>query len=104
MILYGDVGTGKQELDIRYVYNTFVSKPKMTIRMLFVVKLINIDDRKVTLYIWVIGGEEGFRFLLPTYLRGARGVMFVYDPTKYSTPFHIDEWLKLIRKEVKLED
>ncbi|MFW9773820.1 MAG: Rab family GTPase, partial [Candidatus Thorarchaeota archaeon] len=48
--------------------------------------------------------EERFRFLLPTYVRGAKGGLFMYDITNYSSIAHIDDWLSVIRKEIKAED
>ena len=53
---------------------------------------------------WNFGGEERFRFLLPTYVRGARGGLFVYDITNFSSIAHIDDWLSVIRKEIRAED
>jgi len=50
------------------------------------------------------GGEERFRFLLPTYVRGARGGIFMYDITNYSSIAHIDDWLAVIKREIKDED
>ncbi|MCK4384490.1 MAG: GTP-binding protein, partial [Candidatus Lokiarchaeota archaeon] len=45
--------------------------------------------------------EERFRFLLPTYVRGATGALFMYDVTNYSSLAHIDDWLLVVRKEIK---
>ena len=36
---------------------------------------IYINGKKVKLQIWDFGGEERFRFLLPTYVRGANGAL-----------------------------
>ena len=101
IILFGDVGTGKQELALRFVTNLFISKPKMTIGVDCDVKILTVEDKTVKLEIWVLGGQERFRFLLPTYIRGVHGCMFVYDITKYPTLAHIDDWLSIIRKEAK---
>jgi len=75
----------------------------MTIGIDFSVKVLEIDGKKVKLQIWDFDGEERFRFLLPKYVRGARGGLFVYDITNYSTIAHIDDWLSIIWKEIRAE-
>jgi Ras-related protein Rab-1A len=75
----------------------------MTIGVDFEVKSLEINEKKVKLQIWDFGGEERFRFLLPTYVRGANGALFMYDVTNYSSLAHIDDWLLVIRKEIKSE-
>ena len=75
----------------------------MTIGVDFEVKSLESNGKKVKLQIWDFGGEERFRFLLPTYVRGANGALFMYDVTNYSSLAHIDDWLLVVRKEVKTE-
>jgi len=75
----------------------------MTIGVDFEVKSLEINGKKVKLQIWDFGGEERFRFLLPTYVRGANGALFMYDVTNYSSLAHIDDWLLVVRKEIKSE-
>ena len=104
IVLFGDAGTPKTELTQRFLTNLFVSDSKMTIGVDFEVKSLIVDENKVKLQIWDFGGEERFRFLLPTYVRGAKGGIFVYDITNYSSLAHIDDWLTVIRKEIKPED
>ena len=104
IVIFGDAGCGKTTLTQRFLTNLFVSDSKMTIGVDFEGKSLNVDDNKIKLQIWDFGGEERFRFLLPTYVRGARGGLFMYDITNYSSIAHIDDWLTVIRKEIKAED
>ena len=104
IVIFGEAGTGKVELTQRLLTNLYVTDSKMTIGVDYETKSLNIDDIRVRLQIWDFGGEERFRFLLPTYVRGARGGMFVYDITNYSTIAHIDDWLTVIKKEIRAED
>ncbi len=104
IIIFGDADCGKVELTQRFLTNIFVSDQTMTIGVDFEVKSLTVDGYKVKLQIWDFGGEERFRFLLPTYVRGARGGIFLYDITNYSSLAHIDDWLSVIRKEIKAED
>jgi small GTP-binding protein len=104
IIIFGDAGCGKTTLTQRFLTNLFVSDQTMTIGVDFEVKSLAVDNQKVKLQIWDFGGEERFRFLLPTYVRGARGGLFLYDITNYSSIAHIDDWLSVIRKEIRAED
>ncbi|MHA1534820.1 MAG: Rab family GTPase [Promethearchaeota archaeon] len=104
IIIFGDAGTGKTTLTQRFLTELFKSDQTMTIGVDFEVKSLTVDERKVKLQIWDFGGEERFRFLLPTYVRGARGGLFLYDITNFSSIAHIDDWLSVIRKEIRAED
>lgn len=99
IVIFGDAGCGKTTLTQRYLTNLFKSDSTMTIGVDFEVKSLDIDEKKVKLQIWDFGGEERFRFLLPTYVKGASGGLFMYDVTNYSSLAHIDDWLTIIKKE-----
>ena len=101
IVIFGDAGTGKTTLTQRYMTNLFKSDSKMTIGVEFEVKSIELDGKKIKLQIWDFGGEERFRFILPTYVRGAAGGIFMYDITNYSTLAHIDDWLLVIQKQIQ---
>ncbi|MFX0076616.1 MAG: Rab family GTPase [Candidatus Hermodarchaeota archaeon] len=104
IVIFGDAGGPKTQLTQRFLTNLFKSDAKMTIGVDFEVKSINVDKKRVKLQIWDFGGEERFRFLLPTYVRGANGALFIYDVNNYNSLAHIDDWLLVIRKELRAED
>jgi len=81
----------------------FQQDPDLSIGIDFWVKTLNIDKKKIKLQIWDLGGEERLRFLLPTYVRGADGALFIYDVTNYASIDNIDDWLSIIRKEDRAE-
>jgi len=101
IVIFGDAGCGKTTLCQRFLTDLFKSDSKMTIGVDFEVKIIEINEKKIKLQIWDFGGEERFRFLLPTYVRGAQGGLFLYDVSNYSSLAHIDDWLMVIKKEVQ---
>ncbi|MFX1490575.1 MAG: Rab family GTPase [Promethearchaeota archaeon] len=101
VVIFGDAGCGKTTLAQRFLTNSFKPFTRMTIGLDFEVKSMDIDGQKVKLQIWDFGGEERFRFLLPTYVRGANGALFMYDVTNYSSLAHIDDWLLVVRQEIK---
>ena len=103
IVIFGDPNVGKEAITQKFLTNLFVSESKMTIGVDFEVKSLYVDGLKVKLQIWDYGTEERFKFLLPTYVRGARGGIFVYDLTNSTSFAHIDDWLSLIRREIGTE-
>ena len=67
----------------------------MTIGVEFHVKKLEINGLDIALQIWDFAGEERFRFLLPTYIRGAAGAVFMYDITRYPTLVNLEKWMEV---------
>ena len=95
----GEGGVGKTTLLHRYVEGKFSSETKMTIGVEFFLKELNVDGQKVMLQLWDFGGQERFRFLLESYVIGARGAMLLFDLTRAMTLENIEQWVKICRKE-----
>lgn len=93
----GDGGVGKSTLLSRFVTGFFEDDQKMTIGVDFLVKRLELYEMTIALQIWDFGGEDRFRFLLPRYVKGASGGIFMYDITRYSSLKNLNEWLKLFR-------
>jgi GTPase SAR1 family protein len=70
----------------------------MTIGVDFLIKNLEIRGIKVKLQIWFFRGDEHFRFLLPTCVRGANGGICMYDIKNYSSLTQLDDWLVIIKK------
>ena len=100
LCIFGDGGVGKTTLTQRYVTGLFDGGTRMTIGADFHIKIINLDDKKVALQIWDFAGERQFRFLLPTYVKGASGGIFMYDTTRYSSLKNLNEWLTALTSEL----
>ncbi len=83
----------------RYCYNIFNPSERLTIGVDFHVKTIDLNDLKIKLQIWDVGGEERFRFLLPTYCLGANAAFLLYDITRPSTLDNISEWMTIVRQK-----
>lgn len=71
----------------------------MTIGVDFHVKTIDLHGKKIKLQIWDVGGEERFRFLLPTYCLGANAAFLLYDVTRYPTLDNIGEWTNIVNQK-----
>lgn len=97
MIIVGDGGVGKTTLIHRYLTGNYLDQ-RMTVGSGFATRDLEMDGVTITLTIWDFAGEERFRFLLPSYCRGALGCILAFDLTRPPTFYHLDEWLGLVRK------
>ncbi len=61
------------------------------------VKRIVHQGRTVTLQIWDFAGQKQFRFMIDVFLRGVKGVMYVYDVTDIETLVYLNEFVDLTR-------
>ncbi|TXT56165.1 MAG: Small GTP-binding domain protein [Promethearchaeota archaeon] len=97
--IFGDGGVGKTSLVKRYLLGTFDTSTSLTIGVDFYVKKLMIENIKVTLQLWDMGGEEHFRFILGKYISGSSGGIFMFDITRYSSLKDIRDWLEIFREE-----
>jgi len=70
----------------------------MTIGVEFFLKETEIDSKHCTLQLWDFGGQERFRFLLESYVLGAKGALLMFDLTRISTLDSLGQWISIIRK------
>ena len=96
--IFGDGGVGKTTLIGRYLTGVFQSNSEITIGVDFHIKKLEILGKRVTLQIWDFAGESRFRFLLPSYVLGASGGIFMYDITRYSSLKNFQDWLSIIKQ------
>ena len=79
IVLCGQGGVGKSALASAFAGERFGGG--MTIGVDFYARTMS----GVKAVIWDIGGEERFRFVAPIALRGAHGVLYVFDLTRPPT-------------------
>jgi small GTP-binding protein len=94
----GEGGVGKTTLLHRYVEGRFSAQTKMTIGVEFFLKETVIDEKQCTLQLWDFGGQERFRFLLESYVLGAKGALLMFDLTRMMTLENLEQWLNIVRK------
>ena len=99
--LFGDGGVGKTTLISRFLTDVFKGGSEITIGVDFHIKRLEIQEKRITLQIWDFAGEERFRFLLPSYVLGASGGIFMFDITRYSSLRNFQDWLNIVRQGYK---
>ena len=94
----GEGGVGKTTLLHRYVEGKFSAETKMTIGVEFFLKEVEVDGKQCTLQLWDFGGQERFRFLLESYVLGAKGALLLFDLTRPMTLENLQQWVNIVRK------
>ena len=95
--IFGDGGVGKSTLVKRYLSGLFDESTSMTIGLDCYSKKLEFKDITVSLQIWDFAGEKRFRFLLPSYVSGASGGIFMYDITRTTSLNNFTDWLNVFR-------
>lgn len=95
----GEGGVGKTTLLHKFIEGKFMADTKMTIGVEFFLKELSIDGQDVILQLWDFGGQERFRFLLESYVIGAKGALLMFDLTRTMTLEHLEQWVNICRKE-----
>ncbi len=101
IVFFGDGGVGKTTLINRYLTGVFRSDSMITIGVDFHVKKVEIDGKRVSLQIWDFAGEDKFRFLMPSYVVGAAGGIFMFDLTRHRTLKNFNDWIEIFKKGYK---
>ena len=95
--LFGDGGVGKTTVIERFLTGVFNTSLRMTIGVDFRIKKLTVEDKNVTLQIWDFAGEDRFRVMLPLYVKGSKGGIFMFDITRYSSLKNIADWMNTVR-------
>ena len=99
LLTAGEGGVGKTTLLHKYIKGEFLADTKMTIGVEFFLKELNVDGFDVILQLWDFGGQERFRFLLESYVIGARGALLMFDLTRTMTLENIEQWVNICRSK-----
>ncbi|NVM55856.1 MAG: GTP-binding protein [Candidatus Helarchaeota archaeon] len=102
LVMLGDEAVGKTSLIIQHTEHKFSESYKMTIGTDISAKLIEVEEKgaktNVYLIIWDIGGQEKYRILRESYLRGASAALLVFDLSN-KTSFHsVYNWVDETKK------
>ena len=100
----GKGGVGKTTLIKRYTTGVFDDSTAITIGVDFYVKKFEIEGHPVNLQLWDFMGEDRFRILLPGFVSGADGGIFMFDITRFTSLQNIKDWTSIIKECVDEQD
>jgi small GTP-binding protein len=96
----GAAGVGKTSLTAQFVYSKFSEKYLSSMGVKIDKKVVDVDGNDVNLMIWDIHGEEKYKKIPTSYLRGASGIMMVIDGTRRDTLDVAHEILSRVEEEL----
>jgi len=83
--ILGAAGVGKTSLTAQFVYSKFSEKYLSSMGVKIDKKVVDVDNTQVNLMIWDVHGEEKYKKIPTSYLRGASGILMVIDGTRLDT-------------------
>jgi len=104
IVVFGEPDFQKWSRLSRMFYSdTIISDSKMHLGVHFKIKYELIDGVSYKIQIWdFIGKKEVKRgVIVPTYVRGSLGGLFIYDVNDLSSLECFDDWLQLIKKGLR---
>lgn len=96
LVVIGSAGVGKTSIIRRFCDNSFLEGYKTTIGSDFYVKRLDLDRALVNLSVWDLAGEERFKFVLPTFCKGAQGALIVFDLSRRRSYINITSYIELL--------
>jgi len=90
---------GKTSLLNKYSDDKFKTAYIQTIGIDFKVKVLDMDKKRFKVQIWDTAGQERFRSITLSYLRGAQGILLVYDVSDPKSFASVEEWMHEIRRQ-----
>ncbi len=92
IIFLGDGGVGKTSLIRRYL-GKGLSKG-----ITLGVDFYSLHNGNADIVVWDLSGQERFRYLLDSFIVGARIAVLVFDLSRPSTMIRLEQWLGLLDK------
>jgi small GTP-binding protein len=103
VVALGAASVGKTSIIHRYCNGTFRSDISSTIGAGFFTHTFMAQNLEVTLLLWDTAGEERFRSVAPSLLRGANGLILVYDVTLPSSVDDLSIYLEMFLDNVQVD-
>jgi len=98
IVFIGDISVGKTSIINQFIEDKFKDAYDPSIGIDFASKTLRFKGRFVKLQIWDTAGQEKYKSLIPSYIRGAAIVFIVYDITNRDSYDNLSNWVNFIEK------
>lgn len=97
LVLLGDPSVGKTCYFMRYSSDQFTPDHLTTIGVDYYLNEVEVDEKtKIHIQLWDTAGQERFRTITKNYIKGAQGILLVYDITNRKSYENLAVWMKQI--------
>lgn len=103
IVVLGPAGVGKTCVIHRFCNRSFLTSTLPTIGAGFFPHTMEFNDTEVNMMLWDTAGEERFRSVAPSLLRGANGLVLVFDISAAETFQEIDVYLNMFLDTVEYD-
>jgi small GTP-binding protein len=103
LVVLGSASVGKTSVINRYCNGSFTEDTLSTIGAGFFTHSIEVNGTDVTLMLWDTAGEERFRSVAPSLLRGANGLILVYDTQNTASFDDLDIYMEMFLDAVNVK-
>ena len=94
ILILGDSSVGKTSLLLKYADGYFPTIYVATIGVEYKIKQINVNGLDINLQIWDTAGQERFKSITQNFMKGADGIMYVYDITEKASFDNLKNWIR----------
>ena len=98
IVVGGSGGVGKTTFLHRFLTKQFLQDAKLTVGVSFRSHNLVRQGKNISLVLWDLGGQERFRFIQGTYIKGAVAAFVMFDLTRFNTLLELQQWISLIRE------
>ena len=103
IVVLGPAGVGKTCVIHRFCNGSFLTSTLPTIGAGFFPHEMVVNETEVSMTLWDTAGEERFRSVAPSLLRGANGLILVFDIAQMDTFNGIDVYLEMFVDTVEYD-
>jgi small GTP-binding protein len=92
-LILGDMAVGKSCILIRYERDEFRTDYDMTVGVDYIQKDMFLGGHRMVLRVWDTAGQEKFRSVVTSYLKGLDGIIFAFDVTNARSFSNVTNWV-----------
>ena len=100
----GETGVGKTNLINIYMDKNFNPKELATYDPNQSFKTLKIGEFKLNIDLWDTIGQEKFRSITKSFIKGSNIIIFVYDITRRVTFLELNYWINAVNEELNTEE
>ena len=101
ILLLGDWSVGKTCFLMRYTEKTFTEMHLSTVGIDYKLKNVTLENGEtIKIQIWDTAGQERYKTITKSYIKGANGIILIYDITNKNSFEGIKNWIRQVKEIV----